>query len=249
VNVLVLMAGSDTRFAEAGYTFPKNLVEVDSLSLAEHVVKNTASLRGLGKVRFLFAVRREENDRHHTGAMLQLLVPDAVLLSVPALTAGAACTALLAVEHVDNDDPLLIANGDVIVDADLAAVVSEFQRRDLDGGIIVFRSAHPRWSHVRCNAEGFVVEAAEKRPISDLATVGLYYFRRGRDFVRAAKESIRKDAHVNNAFFVCPCYNELVLDQKKIGIHEIPTVAYHSLATPEGLQAYGEFLRGHRGAA
>ena len=249
MNVLVLMAGSDARFAEAGYTFPKNLVEVDGLSLAEHVVKNTAGLRSLGDVRFLFAVRREENERHHTGAMLQLLAPDAVLLSVPALTAGAACTALLAVGHIDNDEPLLIANGDVIVDTDLAAVVSDFRERTLDGGIVVFRSAHPRWSHVRCNADGYVVEAAEKRPISDLATAGIYYFHRGRDFVKAAKESIRKDAHVNNAFFVCPCYNELVLDQKRIGIHEISTSAYHSLATPEGLDAYREFLRSHRGAA
>lgn len=246
MNVLLLMAGSDSRFEEAGYTFPKNLVEIDGVSLAEHVVRNTAPLRAPG-VRFLFAVRREENERHYTGAMLRLLVADAVMISVPALTGGAACTSLLAIEHIDNGEPLLIANGDVVVDADLPAIISDFQRRELDGGIIVFRSAHPRWSHVRCDRDGYVVEAAEKRPISDLATVGLYYFREGRQFVRAAQESIRKDAHVNNAFFVCPCYNELVLDQKRVGIHEIPPEAYHSLATPEGLEAYAEHLSRARG--
>lgn len=242
MNVLVLMAGSDTRFEEAGYTFPKNLVEIEGVSLAERVVQSLSVLRPLG-VKFLFAVRRDENVKHHTGAMLQLLVPDARMVSVPALTSGAACTALLAVEHIDAEEPLLIANGDQIVDADLADIVSGFRARDLDGGIVVFRSAHPRWSHVRCDRNGFVVEAAEKRPISDLATTGLYYFKEGRQFVRAAKESIRKDAHVNNVFFVCPTYNELVLDQKRIGIHEIPVESYHSFATPQGLEMYAEHLR------
>ena len=246
MNVLLLMAGPDAAFQDAGFTFPKNLVEVGGLSVVEHVVRNTSGLRALG-ARYLFTVRRDEDTKHHTGAMLQLLMPDGILISAPALTAGAACTALLAIDHIDNDEPLLIVNGDIVVDADLTAIVSGFAQRELDGGILVFRSAHPRWSHVRCDAEGYVVEAAEKRPISDLATTGHYWFRRGRDFVRAAMASIRKDAHVNHAFFVCPCYNELVLDHKRIGVHEIATGAYHSLATPDGVHAYADYLRPGQG--
>jgi dTDP-glucose pyrophosphorylase len=247
MNVLVLMAGSDSRFEEAGYSFPKNLIEIAGVSLAERVVRSLSTLQPLG-ARFFFAVRRDENVRHHTGEMLQLIVPDAVMVSVPALTGGAACTALLAVDHLDNSGPLLIVNGDQVVDMDFPAVIRGFQERRLDGGIVVFRSAHPRWSHVRCNQEGFVVEAAEKRPISDLATAGLYYFAEGRAFVHAAKETIRKDAHTNGSFFVCPTYNELVLAQKRVGVHEIAAEAYHSCATPQGLEMYGEFLRGRGGS-
>ncbi len=245
MNVLVLMAGGDSRFEEAGYTFPKNLIEIDGVSLVERVVQNLAGLRARG-CRFLFAIRRDESQKHHTAEMIQLLVPESTILLAPSLTGGAACTTLLAVEHIDSQEPLLIVNGDVVLDADIPAIIDDFQQRGLDGGIVVFRSAHPRWSHVRCDAEGHVVEAAEKRPISDLATTGHYFFREGRDFVRAAKEAIRKDAHVNNAFFVCPCYNELVLAQKRIGVHTIPTEHYHSLATPEGVEMYAELLQGRR---
>lgn len=239
--VLELMAGSDARFEEAGYPFPKNVVEIAGLPLVEHVVKNISALSELG-ARFVFVIRRDEDQRHHTGAVLRLLSPSATVLAVPSLTGGAACTALLAIEHIDNDEPLLIANGDQVLDADLSAIVRGFQTRKLDGGIIVFRSTHPRWSYVRCDPDGFVVEAAEKHPISNLATAGAYYFARGRDFVRAAMESIKKDAHFNNAFYVCPCYNELVLEGAKIGVAEIAKEAYHSLATTQGVEAYAEHL-------
>jgi dTDP-glucose pyrophosphorylase len=241
VIVLELMAGSDARFEEAGYPFPKNVVEIEGLPLVEHVVKNTAGLAQLG-ARFVFAIRRDEDLRHYTGAILKLLSPSATVLAVPSLTAGAACTALLAIEHINNDEPLLIANGDQVLDVDLSAIVRGFQARQLDGGIVVFRSTHPRWSYVRCDPDGFVVEAAEKHPISHMATAGLYYFARGRDFVRAAMASIKKDAHVNKAFYVCPCYNELVLEGAKIGVHEIAKDAYYSLATTQGVEAYAEHL-------
>lgn len=245
MKALLLMAGSDKRFEEAGYPFPKNLVEIEGLPLVEHVVRGVAALAELG-AGFVFVIRRDEDLRYHTGAVLRLLSPKSSVLAVPSLTGGAACTALLAVEHIDNDEPLLIANGDQVLDADLSAIVRGFQERKLDGGIVVFRSTHPRWSYVRCNPEGLVEETAEKHPISNLATAGIYYFARGRDFVRAAMEAIKKDAHVNGAFYVCPCYNELVLAGAKIGVHEIAKDAYHSLATTQGVEAYAERLAQQR---
>jgi dTDP-glucose pyrophosphorylase len=174
--------------------------------------------------------------------VVKLLVPDAVVVSVPTLTGGAACTALLAVDQILNDDPLVILNGDQILDVDLASVTQGFREAGLDGGIVVFRAVHPRWSYVRCGADGLVVEAAEKRPISDLATAGVYYFARGRDFVVAAMESIKKDAPVEGLFYVCPCYNEMILQQARIGIHQIPRDAYHSLATPQSVASYADVL-------
>lgn len=246
MKVLVLMAGPDGLFKEAGYTFSKNLVEIEGQPLAQHVLQSLLGLRA-GGAEFIVMVRKDEESRDYTGSMIKLLMPEAVVVTVPGLTAGAACTALMAIDHVDNGEPLLIANGDAVLDADITQIVAGFHQRGLDGGIVAFRSAHPRWSHVRVDEEGLVVEAAEKKPISDLATSGHYYFREGRSFVSAVQESIRKDAHVNNAFFVCPCYNELVLARKRIGVHEIPAQAYHSLATPEGVDAYAGVLRARRG--
>ena len=241
MNVLVLMAGPSDKYREAGHTFPKNLIEIAERPVIEHVVDNLCGLLR-GDARLILALRRDENLRFHTDRVAQLLAPGVTIYEVGDKTAGAACSALLAIEHIDNDAPLVVTNGDQIILADLAAAVADFQQRGLDGGVIVFDGVHPRWSFVRCNAAGLVVEAAEKRPISRLATAGFYYFARGRDFVRAAQHMILKDAHVEGAFYVCPAYNELLLENARVGIHPIPRSAYFSLATPQGAQAYDEHL-------
>ncbi len=242
MNILLLMAGGDEMFREAGYLFPKNLVEIDGLPLVERVIGSLDGLRS-GGGQLITCLREEEVRTVHTDEVIHLLDAQATVISAPAATAGAACSALLAIEQIDNDAPLLILNGDIVLEIDQLAVLDDFQRRQLDGGIVVFEAIHPRWSFVRCDSNGYVVEAAEKRPISNLATAGFYYFARGRDFVQAAMSMIKKDAHVDGRFYICPAYNEMVLRQARIGVFKIARNAYFSLANPSGVQAYEEYLR------
>jgi dTDP-glucose pyrophosphorylase len=242
MNILALMAGGSEAFAEAGYTFPKNLVEIGGKPLVQRVLENLLpQLPADG--RLVTVLRHDEVLRFHTASVVNLLAPGAVIVETPGPTAGAACTALLAIEHLNDDTPLLIANGDQLFDCGLAAALADFRARSLDGGIVVFDDVHPRWSFVKVDADGRAVETAEKRPISRLATAGLYYFAHGSDFVRAATGMIKKGADVNGLYYVCPAYNELILEQKNIGVHEIPKAAYRSLATPQGVAAYDEYLR------
>lgn len=237
MNVLLLMAGPSDLFREAGHAYPKNLVEVRGLPLVQHVLDGLRPLHDEG-AKFICLVRKDENQQFHTGDVIRLLLPDAAVLDVAMPTAGAACTALLAIDSINSDEPLLIANGDQVIHADIAAVVRDFRERKLDGGIVVFEAVHPRWSYVKCDEDGLVIEAAEKRPISNLATAGAYYFARGRDLVQAAMDMIRKDAHVGGQFYICPAYNELILRQGRVGVHKIPRDAYVSFATPQGVAAY-----------
>lgn len=238
INILVLMSGSSQAFKDAGYPYPKNLVEIGSQPLLQRVLDHLRPLREMD-ARFICVLRREENRKHHTGAVIQLLDPKAHLVELNGDTSGAACSALMAVEQVNNDDPLVIVNGDqLLLDVDLPSVVRDFQNRQLDGGVIVFEDIHPRWSFVKCDEKGLIVETAEKRPISNLATAGFYYFAKGSDFVVAATEMIKKDAHVGGLFYICPAYNELILRQRRIGIHRIARQSYRSLATPADVHAY-----------
>jgi len=242
MNILLLQAGSSEKYREAGYAFPKNLVEIAGQPVIQRVIDNLQPLRQPAG-RFICVLRQDEMLKHHTHMVVDLLCPGTPVCQVTGDTKGAACSALLAIGHINNDAPLIITNGDQVLLADLPAAIADFQTRRLDGGVIVFDDVHPRWSYVRCNAEGLVIEAAEKRPISRLATAGFYYFAHGRDFVRATMRMILKDAHVDGAFYVCPAYNELLLENARIGVHPIPRSAYFSLATPQGAQAYAAHLQ------
>jgi dTDP-glucose pyrophosphorylase len=237
MNVLVLMAGGSSGFHEAGYPFPKSLIEVDGKPIVRHVIEHLAPLLDATN-HLTVMVRRDENAKYYIGAVVNLLCPAASVLEVQGETSGAACTALLAVDLIDNQDPLVIINGDQLIRADLKEAIGDFQRRGLDGGIVVFDDIHPRWSFVKCGEDGLVIEAAEKRPISRNATAGFYYFKSGSDFVLAAQSMILKGASVGGLFYVCPAYNELILRNRRIGVHRIDKRQYVSLATPQNVQAF-----------
>ncbi len=239
MKVLVPMSGSDAAFREAGYPRCKSLIEINGKAIIQHIYENLLSLK---PEQFIFVIRKEDHAQHHLSDVLGLLAPGCRVIVAEGNTAGAACTALLAVEAIGADEELVIANADQIIRADLFAIIQGFRQRGLDGGTIAFDSIHPRWSYVRVNEAGLVTEAAEKRPISRHATAGFYYFRKGGDFATAAMGMIRKAAHVNNVYYVCPTFNEMILRQAKIGVHEIRPEQYFSLATPQDVQRYEERL-------
>ena len=243
MKVIIPMAGNEELFRRHGFQYAKPVIEIDRRPLVEHAFE---SLKSIPEASFVFIVRKEDDLRFHLRDVLQLLNPSVVVLRADGDTAGAGCTALLAIEHIDMEDELIIANADQIVNVDFEAIVNNFRNRNLDAGTIVFDSVHPRWSFVKTDAEGFVIESAEKRPISRHATAGVYYFRRGKDFVRAVQSMILKGASVNNGYFVCPCLNELILANKRIGTFEIERDQYISLATPQAIEEYEQVLASSR---
>lgn len=243
MRTILLAAGGSEAYAEAGYFYPKNLIEVAGRPVLQHVIGSLGETARHG--RLVAMVRREEDLRHHTGRVVRLIEPTATVIPVEQ-TSGAACTALLAIEHIAEDEPLLLVNGDQVLREDLDAIVAGFADRGLDGGVVVFPGVHPRWSYVRVDEDGLVIEASEKRPISRLATAGVYWFARGRDFVDCARDMVRKDAHVGGSFFVCPTFNEMVLRSRRVGIHATTRDAYLSLHDPQALGVFEEHLKSRR---
>ncbi len=235
MKILVPIAGPEPGFDEAGFAFCKSLCEVARRPVIEHVIDNLSLITD---AKFVFVVKKSDVQRFHIDSVLRLLAPSCDVVIAESQATGAACTALLAIEKIDPEEPLIIANGDQVIRSDLLKPVEDFAQRKLDGGIVVFEGVHPRWSYVRLDQTGLVVEAAEKRPISRHATAGFYYFKKGKYFTDGAMSMIRKQASVNGQYYVCPVYNELVLKQKRIGIYHIATSQYFSLASPAGLEYY-----------
>ena len=224
INVIILAAGSEKTLQDDG--FPICLTELDSVPLIKKLISSTDKLQNS---KLIVCFSKGECERYHLENIVKILKENSQVVKIPSPTEGAACTALLCVGEIENDDELLIINGNELIDINFNDVIKEFRKKNLDAGVVVFKSVHPRYSYVRLNNEGLVTEASEKRPISEHATTGFYWFKKGSLFVNAAKNMIKKDARVNNNFYICPSFNEMILENYKIGVHKIAEKNYYPL--------------------
>lgn len=235
VNIIVPMAGEGARFKEKGYTFPKPLIELNGKPMIQVVAENISPHI---EHRFTFICRKEHYEKYALRDLLHLIAPKCNIVTIDRLTEGAACTVLLASEYFNNEQELVIANSDQYVEIDINDFITDAQKRKLDGNIMTFAASHPKWSYAKLDEDGYVIEVAEKRPISSHATVGIYYYRQGKMFFEATGAMIEKNIRVNNEFYVCPVYNEMILMGHKIGIFEIDAQKMHGLGTPEDLERF-----------
>ncbi len=236
------MAGAGARFKEAGYAFPKPLIDIVGKTMIEVVVNNIKPKQL--DYKFIFIAQREHYNKYDIYNILKRATDNKFeIVLIDGLTQGAACTVLTAIAHINNESPLLIANSDQFITEDIDNFISKASGQDKDGMIMTFASSHPKWSYARSDDSGRVVEVAEKRVISNAATVGLYYFKYGSDFVEGAQAMILKNIRHNNEFYVCPVYNELILSGKKIYTHPITHDKMHGLGTPEDLDSFLQKLK------
>jgi len=238
MNILILAAGEKQAILnDNGY--PYYLTELEGVPLIERLVNQCQVLQ---QAKLHFAIPENEIRQWRLDSVISQLAADAHLIHVKNATAGAACTAMLAIEHVDNDEALLILNMNDMIQVNFADVINDFQSRKLDAGTIVFPSIHPRYSYVSLDENNLVMEAAEKNPISRHATTGFYWFARGRDFVAATRSMIAKDAHVDGLFYICPVMNEMILSQARIGVWFVDSEHYHPLKTIRQMEHYESVL-------
>ena len=237
MNVLIPMAGAGSRFANAGYTFPKPLIEVNGKPMIQVVVENLNV-----DAHFIFLVQKEHYEKYNLKQLLNLIAPGCDIIQVDGLTEGAACTTLLAKDLINTEEPLLMANSDQFVEWNSNECLYAFTADSIDGGIVTFKATHPKWSFAKVGDDGLVSEVAEKNPISDNATVGIYYWKKGSDYVKYAEQMIEKNIRTNNEFYVCPVFNEAIGDNKKIRVKNIDKM--WGIGTPEDLNYFLEHYKG-----
>jgi dTDP-glucose pyrophosphorylase len=237
LNIVLPVAGRGSRFSDAGYAIPKPLIPIYGKPMIQWVVEN---LRPTRPHRFVFVALKEHLDCFGLQEVLVRVAPGSSVVPVTEVTQGAACTVLLAKQYIDSGSPLMIANTDQYVDMRVDDYLEAFDGSRADGYIMTFTANHPKWSYVRFDGSGAVCEVVEKRVVSSEATVGVYNYRRGSDFVRAAEAMIVDDKRVNGEFYVAPAYNELLKSGGKVGVFNIDSLGtgMHGLGTPEDLDAF-----------
>ncbi len=233
LNVLIPMAGAGSRFSQAGYTFPKPLIEVHGKPMIQVVVENLNI-----EANYIFIVQKDHYEKYNLKYLLNLIAPNCKIVQVEGITEGAACTTLLAKEFIDNDAPLVMANSDQFVEWNSNECMYAFNADAIDGGILTFKATHPKWSYAKIGDDGFVSEVAEKKPISDNATVGVYFWKKGSDYVKYAEQMIANNIRTNNEFYVCPVFNEAIADGKKVRVKQIEKM--WGIGTPEDLNYFLE---------
>ena len=240
INILIPLGGKSSFFDSHEFPYPKPLIEIHNKTMIQLVIENFSGLTGK---KFIFVVNKADCDTHHLDDILSLLTDNQCeIVKLSGETKGAACSALMAIEHIDSQMQLIITNGDQVIDIDVPQVVQDFKGRLLDAGVITFESVHPKWSYIRADERGHITESAEKRPLSKNAIAGFYYFKHGSDFVKAATQSIAKDANVNGMYYIAPTLNEIVLANKVLGYHKIPAEKYHSFYSPQKIKEYEKEL-------
>ncbi len=238
INIVIPMAGAGSRFIEADYKKPKPFIDVKGKMMVERVLDNLK----MNDAKYTLIIRAEHANSEKPSIQYLKSNYNCEILTVNRLTEGAACTILLACEIINNDFPLLLANSDQIVEMNVANYINDSVERGMDGSILTFPSDDIKWSYAKINSSGWLIDLREKEVISPHATVGLYYFQKGKDFVNSAVQMIANNDRVKNEFYTAPAYNYAVKARLKIGIYEIKKSQMHGLGTPEDLAVFLKYL-------
>lgn len=236
INIVIPMAGQGSRFAKAGYEKPKPFIDVDGKPMIVRVLENLA----YPDARYILIARKEHMEKEAELVAQIEKEFNAIFIPIDKLTEGTACTVLYARKYINNEEPLLIANSDQIVDMNIADFIDDCKNRNLDGSILTFIDEHrdPKWSFAKLDKNNLVTEVKEKVVISEFATVGIYLYAKGKDFVNASVDMIIENDRVNNEFYTCPTYNYVIKEGSKIGVYNIKFEQMHGIGTPEDLNIY-----------
>lgn len=237
MKVIIPIVGNDKMSNNTEYML--SLYEIERKTIFQYVYD---FLKPIENAEFIVILRKQDVKNYHFDQIVKLLIPDVKVVIADGETKGSVCSCLLAIDYIDDDEPVVISSSNQLFVGDTNAIIKEFMDKDYDGGIVTFEDIHPKFSFVRLDENNMVIEAAEKRPISKHATAGFYYYKKWSDYVESAISMISKDAHVNGKYYLAPVYNEMVLKQKKIGVHSIDRDDYFLLKEESGIEAYRKYL-------
>ncbi len=232
------MAGSEKDFTEKGY--PKYLIEIQNKPMIQRTIE---LLETVGD-NITCIIRKEDQEKYFLGDTLKILCPKCKIFEIAGNTKGAVCSALFAIDEINNDEELLLLNGSQLIKTDINPAIEDFRKRNLDGGIVTINAVHPKYSSVLLDENNLVIQTSEKRPISNMASTGCCYFKRGADFVDASFSVIEKDVNTLGQYYISSTFNEMILNNRKIGIYEIPKKDYLTFSS---YQMYEKYLSNRTG--
>jgi NDP-sugar pyrophosphorylase family protein len=237
IQLVVPMAGLGSRFVEAGYKIPKPILPIGKLKMIEVVLRNLTSAN-VNKV--IIVTKTEIAVGASLDALLAAYPLNVEIILIDETTDGPASTCMLAIEKLDLDKPLVIANSDQFLDTNMEVEYESWDGTNLGGVIWAMEDDSPKWSYVRTDLQGLALEVKEKKVISNLATCGVYGYSKARFFVDSYNEMVAAKDLTNNEFYVAPTYNYLIAKGEKIKVRDLGPAGkvMHGLGVPEDYELF-----------
>lgn len=240
LNIIIPIGPTESIDKNNTLSYPLLLKEIMGKSLMEYVVENIVKIKEPIKVTFI--LNKEECDRFHMDNSLKILIENCSIIKVKGNTKGAICSILMSIDQIDFNEELIIVNSDQIIETDYNHTLSEFRSKNVDGGLITFKSVHPRWSYVKIYNDK-VIQTSEKNPISNNAIAGFYYFKKAKDFIEGAFETIYCNDNLNGNFYTSSVFNQMILKDKHITHHTIDEDKYYSFYSEQKLKEFENYIK------
>jgi NDP-sugar pyrophosphorylase family protein len=237
LQIVIPLAGGNQFFDGPAFVYPKPLVEIDGKPMIEWVIRNCKSLQDNGS-KIVFIAKEPECSKFNLDYTLKMLAPNCKVVKLIKETKGAVCSVLMTLDELNLNDPVLILNGDQLLDITFTDVIDWLEENQADAGVVCFPSVHPKWSYVKPGQNNMVLETAEKKPISNKAIAGFYYFKQTSDFIEAATKAIINDRSLDDIFYISFLMNEMILLNKKVMFKEIASDEYHSFYSPAKIEEF-----------
>lgn len=243
MKLVIPMAGEGKRFVDAGYIEPKPFIPVygeeNCTTMIELVLANLGASTAFSQV--ILLVRKEHVVRLPS-VIDRLNIKNLSIVVVDKLTEGAACTLMHAYDYLNTDEPIVVANSDQYIHTEDYNIYEFYDQAD-KGSILCFKcpERNPKWSYAFVNFDGRILQVAEKEPISEFATAGIYHFGSGKELLRATISMISKNIRTNNEFYICPVYNEM-LNRVPITSYILKQEEMFGLGTPEDLKSFQTYF-------
>lgn len=239
LHIVMPMAGEGSRFANAGWTIPKPLIELDGQPLFKHAISSVTA-DGI-EMKYSFIVRHEHIEKYGIDAGIKSFLPEANIFSVMKTTRGAVETCLIAESAIADDDAVIVMDCDLefrsVKFIEIIKGILFQSMEEANGGALVsFESDQPKYSYAEVGEDGYVVRTAEKEVISNHALCGAYFFSTGKRFKEIAYQLLNESEFNKKEYYVSLLYNYMLAAGEKVRL--VPMEEYYSYGTPEELQRY-----------
>jgi len=233
MNILMPIAGLGSRFPNS--KIPKPLIEVHGKPMISAAIESMG-LDG----NYIFIIREEHDQKYNLEKHLKDII-NCTVIKVDYLTQGPACTALLAEEFINNDEPLIIANCDQIMHWDKETFNLFCKHYPHDGFVVTYFADTPMNSYVKINSDGFATSMKEKEVISNISTNGIHFWKKGSFFTESANDMVfANDTAPNGEFYIAPTYNYMIKRGLKVGVYHVPNEQHWAVGTENDLLKYFE---------